>query len=61
MDLVLLLQRVFDAPFNSAIFVVGTGPSHYFAVDGVAQLAQGEMATFTAYIAFVLWRAPNHV
>ena len=40
--------------------VVGTGPSHYFRWStGLLNFAQGEMATFTAYIAFVLLAGPQ--
>ena len=55
MDLALLLQRVFDALFNSAIYSsLALALVIIFRSTGLLNFAQGEMATFSAYIAFVL-------
>ena len=55
MDMVLLLQRVFDALFNSAIYSsLALALVIIFRSTGLLNFAQGEMATFSAYIAFVL-------
>ena len=60
MDLVLLLQRVFDALFNSAIYSsLALALVIIFRSTGLLNFAQGEMATFTAYIAFVLLAGPQ--
>ena len=55
MDMVLLLQRVFDALFNSAIYSsLALALVIIFRSTGLLNFAQGEMATFSAYVAFVL-------
>lgn len=55
MDVVLLLQRIFDALFNSAIYSsLALALVIIFRSTGLLNFAQGEMATFSAYIAFVL-------
>ncbi|WP_420438834.1 branched-chain amino acid ABC transporter permease [Candidatus Poriferisodalis sp.] len=55
MDSVLLLQRIFDALFNSAIYSsLALALVIIFRSTGLLNFAQGEMATFSAYIAFVL-------
>ena len=60
MDLVLLLQRIFDALFNSAIYSsLALALVIIFRSTGLLNFAQGEMATFTAYIAFVLLAGPQ--
>ena len=60
MDLVLLLQRIFDALFNSAIYSsLALALVIIFRSTGLLNFAQGEMATFTAYIAFVLLSGPQ--
>ena len=60
MDLVLLLQRVCDALFNSAIYSsLALALVIIFRSTGLLNFAQGEMATFTAYIAFVLLSGPQ--
>ncbi len=54
-DEVLLLQRIFDALFNSAIYSsLALALVIIFRSTGLLNFAQGEMATFSAYIAFVL-------
>ena len=60
MDYVLLLQRIFDALFNSAIYSsLALALVIIFRSTGLLNFAQGEMATFTAYIAFVLLSGPQ--
>ena len=60
MDLVLLLQRIFDALFNSAIYSsLALALVIIFRSTGLLNFAQGEMATFTAYIAFVFLSGPQ--
>ena len=60
MDLVLLLQRIFDALFNSAIYSsLALALVIIFRSAGLLNFAQGEMATFTAYIAFVFLSGPQ--
>ena len=55
MDLVLLLQRIFDALYNSAIYSsLALALVIIFRSTGLLNFAQGEMATFSAYVAFVL-------
>ena len=55
MDLALLLQRIFDALFNSAIYSsLALALVIIFRSTGLLNFAQGEMATFSAYVAFVL-------
>jgi len=55
MDTVLLLQRIFDALLNSAIYSsLALALVVIFRSTGLLNFAQGEMATFSAYIAFVL-------
>ncbi len=59
MDLVLLLQRIFDALLNSAIYAsLALALVIIFRATGLLNFAQGEMATFTAYVAFVLLVGP---
>ena len=54
-DWPLLLQRIFDALFNSAIYSsLALALVIIFRSTGLLNFAQGEMATFSAYIAFVL-------
>lgn len=60
MDLVLLLQRIFDALFNSAIYSsLALALVIIFRSTGLLNFAQGEMATFTAYIAFIFLSGPQ--
>ena len=60
MDLVLLLQRIFDAMFNSAIYSsLALALVIIFRSTGLLNFAQGEMATFTAYIAFIFLSGPQ--
>ena len=60
MDLVLLLQRIFDALFNSAIYSsLALALVIIYRSTGLLNFAQGEMATFTAYIAFVFLSGPQ--
>ena len=55
MDLVLLFQRIFDALYNSAIYSsLALALVIIFRSTGLLNFAQGEMATFSAYVAFVL-------
>ncbi len=55
MDAVLLLQRTFDALTNSAIYVsLALALVIIYRSTGLLNFAQGEMATFSAYVAFVL-------
>ena len=52
---VVLLQRIFDALFNSAIYSsLALALVIIFRSTGLLNFAQGEMATFSAYVAFVL-------
>ena len=54
MDLVLLLQRIFDALFNSAIYSsLAIAIVIIVRSTGLLNFAQGEMATFSAYVAYV--------
>jgi branched-chain amino acid transport system permease protein len=60
MDTVLLLQRIFDALFNSAIYSsLALALVIIYRSTGLLNFAQGEMATFTAYIGFVLLAGPT--
>ncbi len=60
MDTVLLLQRIFDALFNSAIYSsLALALVIIFRSTGLLNFAQGEMATFAAYVAFVLLAGPT--
>lgn len=60
MDTVLLLQRIFDALFNSAIYSsLALALVIIYRSTGLLNFAQGEMATFTAYVAFVLLAGPS--
>lgn len=55
MDLVLLLQRIFDTLLNGAIYSsLAIALAIIVRSTGLLNLAQGEMATFSAYVAFVL-------
>lgn len=60
MDLVLLLQRIFDALFNSAIYSsLALALVIIYRSTGLLNFAQGEMATLSGYIAFVLLAGPS--
>ena len=60
MDYVLLLQRIFDALFNSAIYSsLALALVIIFRATGLLNFAQGEMATFSGYIAFVFLVGPQ--
>ncbi len=60
MDLVLLLQRIFDALFNSAIYSsLALALVIIYRSTGLLNFAQGEMATLAGYIAFVLLAGPS--
>lgn len=60
MDFELLLQRIFDALFNSAIYSsLALALVIIFRATGLLNFAQGEMATFAAYVAFVLLNGPT--
>ncbi len=53
--LLLLLQRIFDALTNSAIYAsLALALVIIYRSTGLLNFAQGEMATFSAYVAFVL-------
>lgn len=55
MDIELLLQRIFDALFNSAIYSsLALALVIIYRSTGLLNFAQGEMATFSAFVAFVL-------
>ncbi len=55
MDAVLLLQRIFDALTNGAIYSsLALALVIIYRSTGLLNFAQGEMATFSAYVAFVL-------
>lgn len=55
LDLVLFAQRIFDALFNSSIYAsLALALVIIFRSTGLLNFAQGEMATFCAYVAFVL-------
>lgn len=54
-ELLLLLQRIFDALTNSAIYAsLALALVIIYRSTGLLNFAQGEMATFSAYVAFVL-------
>lgn len=60
MDWVLLLQRIFDALFNSAIYSsLALALVIVFRSTGMLNFAQGEMATFCGFVAFVLFSGPT--
>ncbi len=59
MDWSLLLQRIFDALLNGAIYSsLALALVIIYRSTGLLNFAQGEMATFSAYIAFVLLIGP---
>ena len=59
MDWVLLLQRIFDALLNGAIYSsLALALVIIYRSTGLLNFAQGEMATFSAYVAFVLLVGP---
>ncbi len=59
MDWTLLLQRIFDALLNGAIYSsLALALVIIYRSTGLLNFAQGEMATFSAYIAFVLLVGP---
>lgn len=59
MDLGLLTQRVFDALLNGAIYSsLALALVLIYRSTGRLNFAQGEMATFSAYLAFVLLMGP---
>ncbi|WP_419945582.1 branched-chain amino acid ABC transporter permease [Candidatus Poriferisodalis sp.] len=60
MDAVLLLQRVFDTLLNGAIYSsLAIALAIVVRSTGLLNFAQGEMATFSAYVAFVLLSGPT--
>ena len=51
----LLLQRIFDGVFNSGIYAsLAVALTLIYRSTGMLNFAQGEMATFSAYIALIL-------
>ncbi len=53
----LLLQRLFDGLFNSAIYAsLAISLVFIYRATGLLNFAQGEMATFSAYVGFLLLR-----
>ncbi len=59
MDWALLLQRIFDALLNGAIYSsLALALVIIYRSTGLLNFAQGEMATFSAYVAFVLLTGP---
>jgi branched-chain amino acid transport system permease protein len=51
----LLVQRIFDAAFNGAIYAsVAIALAMIYRATGVLNFAQGELATFSAYVGFLL-------
>ena len=60
MDLTLFLQRIFDATFNGGIYAsLALALIIIYRVTGRFNFAQGEMATFAAYISFLLLAGPT--
>jgi len=60
MDFELLLQRIFDALFNSAIYSsLALALVIIYRSTGLLNFAQGEMATFSGYVAFVFLTGPT--
>jgi branched-chain amino acid transport system permease protein len=59
-DYALFVQRIFDAMFNSAIYSsLALALVIIYRSTGLLNFAQGEIATFTAYVAFVLLSGPQ--
>jgi branched-chain amino acid transport system permease protein len=53
----LLLQRIFDGLFNSAIYAsLAIALVFIYRATGLLNFAQGELATFSAYVGFLLLR-----
>lgn len=53
----LLLQRLFDGLFNSAIYAsLAISLVFIYRATGLLNFAQGELATFSAYVGFLLLR-----
>ena len=53
----LLLQRIFDGLFNSAIYAsLAISLVFIYRATGLLNFAQGELATFSAYVGFLLVR-----
>ncbi len=51
----LLLQRIFDALFNGAIYAsLAIALVTIYRATGILNFAQGELATFSAYVGFLL-------
>jgi branched-chain amino acid transport system permease protein len=60
MDTALLLQRIFDALFNSAIYSsLALSLVIVFRSTGMLNFAQGEMATFSGFVAYLLLLGPR--
>ena len=60
MDTALLLQRIFDALFNSAIYSsLALSLVIVFRSTGMLNFAQGEMATFSGFVGFLLLVGPQ--
>ena len=56
----LLLQRIFDAMFNGAIYAsLAIALVTIYRATGLLNFAQGELATFSAYIGFLLLTPPG--
>jgi branched-chain amino acid transport system permease protein len=59
-DTALLLQRIFDALFNSAIYSsLALSLVIVFRSTGMLNFAQGEMATFAGFVGFLLLVGPQ--
>lgn len=55
----LLLQRIFDALFNGAIYAsLAVALVMIYRATGLLNFAQGELATFSAYVGFLLLTPP---
>ena len=51
----LLLQRIFDAMFHGAIYAsLAIALVMIYRATGLLNFAQGELATFSAYVGFLL-------
>jgi branched-chain amino acid transport system permease protein len=59
-DLTLLLQRLFDAVFNGGIYAsLALALVIIYRATGRFNFAQGEMATFAAFVSFLLLTGPR--
>ncbi len=56
----LFLQRIFDASFNGAIYAsLALALVMIYRATGLLNFAQGELATFSAYVGFLLLTPPG--